>query len=47
MMLIEKNISFKNRLEDKVILLTGAGGGMALKLQKHWFIWVQRLLSLK
>ncbi|WP_346961676.1 SDR family NAD(P)-dependent oxidoreductase [Clostridium sp.] len=34
MMLIEKNISFKNRLEDKVILLTGAGGGIGFETAK-------------
>ncbi|WP_032122131.1 SDR family NAD(P)-dependent oxidoreductase [Clostridium amazonitimonense] len=33
-MLIEKNISFKNRLEDKVILLTGAGGGIGFETTK-------------
>ncbi|WP_367656845.1 SDR family NAD(P)-dependent oxidoreductase [Terrisporobacter glycolicus] len=33
-MLIEKNISFKNRLKDKVILLTGAGGGIGLETAK-------------
>jgi len=34
MMLIEKNISFKNRLKDKVILLTGAGGGIGFETAK-------------
>lgn len=33
-MLIEKNISFKNRLKDKVILLTGAGGGIGFETAK-------------
>jgi len=34
MMLIEKNISFKNKLEGKVILLTGAGGGIGFETSK-------------
>lgn len=34
MMLIEKNISFKNKLEGKVILLTGAGGGIGFETAK-------------
>ncbi|WP_343822892.1 SDR family NAD(P)-dependent oxidoreductase [Clostridium subterminale] len=34
MMLIEKNISFRNRLKDKVILLTGAGGGIGFETAK-------------
>ncbi len=33
-MLIEKNVSFKNKLEDKVILLTGAGGGIGFETAK-------------
>ncbi len=33
-MLIEKNISFKNKLEGKVILLTGAGGGIGFETSK-------------
>lgn len=33
-MLIEKNKSFKNKLEDKVILLTGAGGGIGFETAK-------------
>lgn len=33
-MLIEKNISFKNKLKDKVILLTGAGGGIGFETAK-------------
>ncbi|GAA0765697.1 hypothetical protein GCM10008908_02570 [Clostridium subterminale] len=33
-MLIEKNISFRNRLKDKVILLTGAGGGIGFETAK-------------
>jgi len=34
MMLIEKNKSFKNNLEGKVILLTGAGGGIGFETAK-------------
>ncbi|WP_346880324.1 MULTISPECIES: SDR family NAD(P)-dependent oxidoreductase [unclassified Clostridium] len=34
MMFIEKNISFKNKLEGKVILLTGAGGGIGFETAK-------------
>ncbi|MGN9161924.1 SDR family NAD(P)-dependent oxidoreductase [Clostridium sulfidigenes] len=34
MMLIEKNKSFKNNLEGKVILLTGAGGGIGFETTK-------------
>lgn len=33
-MLIEKDISLKNRLKDKVVLLTGAGGGIGLEAAK-------------
>ncbi len=33
-MFIEKNISFKNKLEGKVILLTGAGGGIGFETAK-------------
>lgn len=33
-MLIEKNSSLKNRLKDKVILITGAGGGIGLEAAK-------------
>lgn len=33
-MLIEKDISLKNRLKDKVVLLTGAGGGIGLEASK-------------
>lgn len=33
-MLIERNISFKNGLKDKVVLLTGAGGGIGLETAK-------------
>lgn len=33
-MLIEKNKSFKNKLEGKVILLTGAGGGIGFETAK-------------
>ena len=33
-MLIEKDLSLKNRLKDQVILLTGAGGGIGLETDK-------------
>lgn len=33
-MLIEKNDSFKNGLKDRVVLLTGAGGGIGLETAK-------------
>lgn len=33
-MLIEKSISFKNGLKDKIVLLTGAGGGIGLETAK-------------
>ena len=33
-MLIEKDFSLKNTLKDKVILLTGAGGGIGLEAAK-------------
>ena len=33
-MLIEKDLSLKNSLKDKVILLTGAGGGIGLEAAK-------------
>ncbi|MDF2881399.1 MAG: short-chain dehydrogenase/reductase [Clostridiaceae bacterium] len=33
-MFIEKNISLKNSLKDKVVLLTGAGGGIGLEAAK-------------
>ena len=30
-MFIEKDLFLKNRLKDKVVLLTGAGGGIGLR----------------
>lgn len=33
-MLIEKDLTLKNRLKDKVVLLTGAGGGIGLETAK-------------
>ena len=33
-MFIEKDLFLKNRLKDKVVLLTGAGGGIGLETAK-------------
>ncbi|WP_346900212.1 hypothetical protein [Clostridium sp. UBA7503] len=36
-----KNISFKNILKDKVILLTGAGGSKSLSFERKGFTVVE------